>query len=50
MVHDMHLFLVKKPSESKGPWDYYKLMGTVKGEEAFQSLENSKCPQFMKKG
>jgi len=48
MVHDMHLFLVKKPSESKGPWDYYKLMGTVKGEEAFQSLEKSQCPQFKK--
>jgi branched-chain amino acid transport system substrate-binding protein len=50
MVHDMHLFLVKKPSESKGPWDYYTLKGTVKGEEAFQSMANSKCPQFMKKG
>ncbi len=50
MVHDMHLFLVKKPSESKGPWDYYSLKGTIKGEEAFQSLANSKCPQFMKKG
>ncbi len=49
MVHDMHLFLVKKPGESKGPWDYYKHMGTVKGEEAFQSLEKSQCPQFMKK-
>ncbi|MEO8103536.1 MAG: ABC transporter substrate-binding protein [Betaproteobacteria bacterium] len=48
MVHDMHLFLVKKPSESKGPWDYYKLMGTVKGEEAFQSIEKSQCPQFKK--
>ncbi len=50
MVHDMYLFLVKKPSESKGPWDYYSLKGTIKGEEAFQSLANSKCPQFMKKG
>ncbi len=50
MVHDMHLFLVKKPSESKGPWDYYTLKATIKGEEAFQSMANSKCPQFMKKG
>ena len=48
MVHDMYLFQVKKPSESKGPWDYYHLKGTVKGEEAFQSLaltfvSNSEC-------
>jgi branched-chain amino acid transport system substrate-binding protein len=49
MVHDMHLFLVKKPSESKGPWDYYNLKGTLKGEEAFQSMEASRCPQFAKK-
>ena len=48
MVHDMHLFMVKTPAESKGPWDYYKLMGTVKGEEAFQSIEKSQCPQFKK--
>ena len=43
MVHDMHLFQVKKPSESKGPWDYYHLKGTVKGDEAFQSLAAGKC-------
>lgn len=43
MVHDMHLFQVKKPSESKGPWDYYNLKGTVKGDEAFQSLAAGKC-------
>jgi len=48
MVHDMHLFLVKTPAESKGPWDYYSFKGTVKGEEAFQSLEKSQCPQFKK--
>ncbi|HEX4857638.1 MAG TPA: ABC transporter substrate-binding protein [Usitatibacteraceae bacterium] len=50
MVHDMYLFQVKKPSESKGPWDYYNLKGTVKGEEAFQSMAASRCPQFAKKG
>ncbi len=49
MVHDMYLFQVKKPSESKQPWDYYTLKGTVKGEDAFQSMEKSQCPQFMKK-
>ncbi len=49
MVHDMYLYQVKTPAESKAPWDYYKLKGTVKGEDAFQSLEKSQCPQFMKK-
>jgi branched-chain amino acid transport system substrate-binding protein len=48
MVHDMYLFQVKKPSESKGPWDYYNLKGTIKGEEAFQSLDQSRCPAFKK--
>jgi len=33
MVHDMYLFQVKKPSESFGPWDYYKLMATIPGDE-----------------
>jgi branched-chain amino acid transport system substrate-binding protein len=50
MVHDMYLYQVKKPSESKGPWDYYHLKGTVKGDEAFQSMAASRCPQFAKKG
>ncbi len=49
-VHDMYLYQVKKPSESKAPWDYYTLKGTVKGEDAFQSMEKSLCPAFMKKG
>jgi branched-chain amino acid transport system substrate-binding protein len=49
MIHDMYLYQVKSPAESKAPWDYYKLKGTVKGEDAFQSLEKSQCPQFMKK-
>ena len=48
MVHDMYLFQVKTPTESKAPWDYYKLKGTVKGEDAFQSLALSQCPQFKK--
>jgi branched-chain amino acid transport system substrate-binding protein len=49
MVHDMYLFQVKKPSESKAPWDYYTLKGTVKGDDAFQSLEKTACPALMKK-
>ena len=48
MVHDMYLFEVKKPSESKGRWDDYKLLTTVPGNEAFQSLEQSRCPLVKK--
>jgi len=48
MVHDMYLFQVKKPSESKGTWDYYHLRGTVKGDDAFQSLAQSRCPGIKK--
>jgi branched-chain amino acid transport system substrate-binding protein len=49
MVHDMYLFEVKKPSESKGRWDDYKLLATVTGDEAFQPLEASRCPLVKKK-
>jgi branched-chain amino acid transport system substrate-binding protein len=42
-MHDMHLFEVKKPSESKGPWDYYKLRQTVPANEAFRPLAQSEC-------
>ena len=48
MVHDMYLFEVKKPSESKGRWDSYKLLATIPGNEAFQSLEQSRCPLVKK--
>ena len=48
MVHDMYLFQVKKPSESKGPWDYYTLKGTVKGDDAFQSLALTRCAALKK--
>jgi branched-chain amino acid transport system substrate-binding protein len=48
MVHDMYLFEVKKPSDSKGRWDDYKLLATVPGNEAFQSLEQSRCPLVKK--
>jgi branched-chain amino acid transport system substrate-binding protein len=43
-VHDMFLFQVKTPKESKYPWDYYKLIATVPGDQAFQPLEKSRCP------
>jgi branched-chain amino acid transport system substrate-binding protein len=48
MVHDMYLFEVKKPSESKEPWDDYKLVATIPAEEAFQPLSQSTCPLVKK--
>ena len=44
MVHDMYLFEVKKPAESKGPWDLYKLISTIPGKEAFATPAESGCP------
>jgi len=44
MVHDMYLFEVKKPSESKKPFDYYKLLSTVPGDKAFFTAKESGCP------
>ena len=43
-IHDMYLFQVKTPDESKGPYDFYKLVGTVPAESAFHPLESSACP------
>jgi branched-chain amino acid transport system substrate-binding protein len=43
MVHEMYLAEVKKPSESKYPWDYYKILATIPGDEAFRPLTESKC-------
>ncbi|MBL8511978.1 MAG: ABC transporter substrate-binding protein [Betaproteobacteria bacterium] len=48
MVHDMYLYQVKKPADSKQPWDYYTLKGTVKGDDAFQPLAMSRCPAIKK--
>jgi branched-chain amino acid transport system substrate-binding protein len=44
MVHDMYLFEVKKPSESKKPWDYYKQLAVVPGDKAFFTAQDSGCP------
>jgi branched-chain amino acid transport system substrate-binding protein len=44
MVHDMYLMQVKTPQESKYPWDFYKLLATVPGDQAFRPLSESKCP------
>jgi len=43
MIHDMYLMQVKKPAESKGPWDYYNLKATIPGDQAFQPLSKSTC-------
>ena len=48
MVHDMYLFEVKKPSESKAPWDDFNLVATIRAEEAFRSLSQSTCPLLKK--
>ena len=43
-IHPMYLFEVKKPEESKGPWDYYKLRATIPAAEAFRPLDKGGCP------
>jgi branched-chain amino acid transport system substrate-binding protein len=43
MVHDMYLMEVKKQSESKYPWDYYKVVATIPGDQAYMSKAESKC-------
>ncbi len=48
MVHDMYLFQVKAPEESKGKWDDYKLVATIPGKDAFLPLAESKCPLVKK--
>jgi len=44
MVHDMYLFQVKKPEESKKDWDYYTYLATIPGDEAFLPADKSGCP------
>jgi branched-chain amino acid transport system substrate-binding protein len=47
-IHPAYLFEVKKPSESKYPWDYYKLIATIPADEAWLPLEKSACPLVKK--
>jgi len=49
MVHDMYVYEVKKPSESKGDWDFYRLREVIPGDQAFRPLKDSACP-IVKKG
>jgi branched-chain amino acid transport system substrate-binding protein len=48
MVHDLYLVEVKKPDESKYAWDYYKVLQTIPGEDAFPRLEDEPCPLLKK--
>ncbi|HVV41409.1 MAG TPA: ABC transporter substrate-binding protein [Nitrobacter sp.] len=48
VIRDMYLARVKKPSESKEPWDYLDIVRTVKGEDAFRPVSESKCPLLKK--
>ena len=43
-LHDMYLFRVKAPEESKGPWDYYDLVVTIPAEQAFRPMNEGGCP------
>jgi branched-chain amino acid transport system substrate-binding protein len=47
-IHQAYLFEVKKPEESKYPWDYYKLVATISPEDAAKPLEASECPLVKK--
>jgi len=44
MVYDMYLMEVKSPDESTKPWDYYKVLATIPGDQAYLSAEESGCP------
>ncbi len=44
LVHDMYFAQVKTPAESTKPWDYYKILGTIPGDQAFRALADSGCP------
>lgn len=44
MVYDMYLMEVKSPEESTKPWDYYKVLATIPGDQAYLSAEESGCP------
>ncbi|NJD35754.1 MAG: ABC transporter substrate-binding protein [Betaproteobacteria bacterium] len=48
LVHDMYLLQVKKPAESKYPWDYYHVKAVIPAAEAFQPLSLSRCPLVKK--
>ena len=48
LIHDTYLVSVKSPAESKAPWDYYKIVKTVPGDQSFNPLSESKCALVQK--
>ncbi len=44
MVHDMYLAEVKSPDASSGEWDYYNILRTIPGDQAYQPMSESRCP------
>ena len=44
LLHDMYFVRVKTPAESTGPWDYYSILATIPGDQAFRPLNESGCP------
>jgi branched-chain amino acid transport system substrate-binding protein len=48
-IHPAYLFEVKKPAESKGPWDYYKVRATIPADQAFRPMAQGDCPLVAKK-
>ncbi len=48
MIHDMYLYQVKSPKDATTPWDYYKLVSKVPGEQAFTTVAESKCALLKK--
>jgi branched-chain amino acid transport system substrate-binding protein len=49
VVHDMYLVRVKRPNASRGTWDYFEVLDTLAGEQAFQPLSQSRCPLVTRK-
>ena len=47
-IHPAYLVEVKKPSESKAPWDYYKIRATIPADQAFRPLDQGECPLVKK--
>ena len=48
MIHDMYLFQVKSSKDSITPWDYYKMIAKVPGDQAFTTAAESKCALIKK--
>ena len=44
LLHDMYLVQVKTPAESRGPWDYYKIIAAIPGDQAFRPAGEDGCP------